>query len=69
MFLISRLVKSFLYGMYKHVLTGLGFYVFQKQYTALHETLRNGHIGLSKYLIHEGADVNMEAKVNILIFV
>lgn len=69
MFLISRLVKSFLYGMYKHVLTELGFYVFQKQYTALHEASRNGHIGLSKYLIHEGADVNMEAKVNILIFV
>lgn len=69
MFLISRLVKSFLYGMYKHVLTELGSYVFQKQYTALHEALRNGHIGLSKYLIHEGADVNMEAKVNILIFV
>lgn len=36
--------------------------IVNKQYTALHEALRNGHIGLSKYLIHEGADVNMEAK-------
>ena len=45
----------------KHII-----YVFisiQKEYSALHEAIRNGHIGLSKYLIHEGADVNMKAKV------
>lgn len=33
----------------------------------MHEALRNGHIGLSKYLIHEGADVNMKAKVGRLL--
>lgn len=65
----NKIIKSLIYGMYKHVInTQLGSYVFQKQYTALHEALRNGHIGLSKYLIHEGADVNMKAKVNFLIF-
>lgn len=36
--------------------------IVNKQYTALHEALCNGHIGLSKYLIHEGADVNLKAK-------
>ena len=47
----------------KHII-----YVFifiQKEYSALHEAIRNGHIGLSKYLIHEGADVNMKAKVKL----
>ena len=43
---------------YVHVLISI-----QKEYSALHEAIRNGHIGLSKYLIHEGADVNMKAKV------
>ncbi|XP_061183603.1 glycerophosphocholine phosphodiesterase GPCPD1-like [Saccostrea echinata] len=36
--------------------------IVNKEYTALHEAVRNGHIGLSKYLIHEGADVNLKAK-------